>query len=73
MVLEWGDIQESKNPDTPKYYLVFWSNEKSFLESLSQKVVTMGTRCESCNGEVTPSGNEYLCLSGCGHVKGKMI
>lgn len=26
--------------------------------------------CENCYGAVTPSSGKYLCLSGCGHVKG---
>ena len=28
--------------------------------------------CENCYGDVTPSSGKYLCLSGCGHVNGRM-
>lgn len=73
MVLEWNDIgQKEVQSGIKKFHLTFWSDDKETLERLEKRIITMYTRCESCNGEVTPSEDQYLCLSGCGHVKGKL-
>lgn len=70
MPLEWNDIGEKVIEGGTKYHLTFWSDKKETLERLERMIITANTRCEGCNGEVTPSDGEYLCLSGCGHVKG---
>lgn len=70
-MLEWNDVTEKQINNKRKYYLTFWSDDKKTLENISERILTMYTRCESCKGEVTPSDGEYLCLGGCGHVKGE--
>ena len=46
----------------------FLSTTYHYLKKLQE---TKTIKCEYCNGYVVPSDETFLCLSGCGHVKGK--
>lgn len=45
---------------------------RTFKDAEVQEVDMKKTICDICYGSVTPSDGKYLCLSGCGHVEGKI-
>lgn len=51
--------------------LVVVSEDLEMLEALKEEIQTMFIRCDICKGEVTKSGDKYLCLGGCGIVDGE--
>lgn len=54
-----------------KHVLKIESYSENFIENMKQFIQVMFVCCNHCGGEVTPSDDMFLCMSGCGHVKGK--
>ena len=67
-MLELNEIK--KNEGESMFELIIRSNDEKTLEKISNMLITSVTRCNICDGNVTRSGEMYLCLSGCGHVNG---